>query len=900
MRPLHWLTVLALLGLTHWRPADEFEPWTPRDFVFQESASDFAFSPDGHRLVWAKTTMNWEEQERRTRLQLTDLDTNETLPLTQGKSRSSSPRWSPDGKWIAFLTDRPDPEAKGEEPEGEQIWLIRATGGEAFPLTHGERGVDDFAWAGPDSIVFIAAEFPAVYERELKERKDDSLQLDDEAHEPPVRLFGVDVKTGDTVRLSHNTDWIQSLSVSPDGTHAVTVHAKSLRYDYDQKTGPEVRLWDLEETESEPILSDFRHGIGQVAWKPDAKGFYFSADYSTDPKYIMASESRLYDFDLESKKSSPIPLQTGKGLLFGMIQAHPQGVLALLEDGVRSKLALYSKSGDGWTMREIEGAHVKNLWSLDVSRDGERIVYSHAKADLPEQYFAARLSGGRIEGEKAFTELNPRLSRKKLAKVEAIQWKGARDESVEGLLYYPQDYESGKKYPLVLLIHGGPLGHDADSWNDGVASPIQLLCQKGAFVLLPNYHGSSGYGLAFAESIGGGNYYTLPVEDLQRGVESLIAKGLADPDRLASMGWSNGAILTVALIVKDPRFKAASVGAGGAEWTSDWGACAFGQAFSNYYMGKAPIEDPDLYRKNAPIYDFDKVRTPTIFFHGTADTAVPTFHSLSMYRTLQYLGKAPTRLVMFPGEPHGIGKPAHRLRKLEEEAVWFDRYLFGKPAADPIREAVREGSSLSDLIELLKAKRVDGHYGEKIGGVLVPETVALGELRVGRFEVTRAQFAAFDSAYKFEPGTEDMPANGISFDKAKAYCEWLSKKTGRTYRLPREDEAEKLYGDGANGNTLDGWAGYPVNPDDALKLREVLKSLPSGALLVKVGRTTGVGGEAKVYDLGGNVAEWVVLKSGGGVPMGGSADTPEDPSSELMPEEAYIGFRVILEEESVP
>ncbi len=897
MRLRAWIVLAALAGAAR-SPFFVEDPqlWTPRDFAFQESASGFDLSPDGSRVVWAKTTLDWDDQERRTQLQLTNLATLETLPLTHGKSHVGNPEWSPDGKLIAFLTDRPDPDAKGEEVEGSQIWLIRVDGGEAWPLTKGERGVQRFEWAGNESIVFLAAESASNYEQELKEKKDTSAPLDDEAHEPPVRLFGVDIESGETIRLSKNSDWIEGLWVSPDGNRAVTLHSKSLRYGYDQKIGPEVRLWDLEGDVSERILPEFRHGLGRVEWQGDSKGFYFAADFSTHPLYVMASESRLYQFDIESKKATPIPLQTGRGLLFGTLQAHPKGVLALLEDGVRTKVALFTRNGANWEKSEVTGAHVRNTWSLNLSTDGKRLVYAYSTASKPEQVFTASLSENLLGTARQFTHLNDAMAKKKMARAEPFQWKGARNEDVEGMLYFPLDYEAGKKYPLVLMIHGGPLGHDPDAWNDGWGDPVHLFCQKGAFVLKPNYHGSSGYGLPFAESIANGAYYTLPVEDIQKGVQALIDRGFVDPQKLGSLGWSNGAILTTALTVADPRYKAASVGAGGADWTSDWGVCAFGQAFSNYYLGKAPIEDPELYRKNAPIYAFDKITAPTIFFHGTEDTSVPTFHSLSMYRTLQYLGKVATRLVMFPGEPHGIGKPAHRLRKLEEESAWFDRYLFGKASPDSDKEAVREGSGLAELVELLKAKRVEGRFGESIGGVLAPEVVSFRGLEVGRFEVTRAQFAAFDPGFKFEGGTDDYAVNGVSYERAKAYCAWLSQKTGKTFRLPNEAEAEKLYGDGPSGNTLDAWAGYAVNPDDAAKLEAFLKTLPAGTLVRRVGRPPGSEGQnGKVYDLGGNVAEWVSLKDGKGVPMGGSADTPEDPSSDREPGSAYIGFRVVRE-----
>ena len=889
--------LVALIGLVlGWagpRPEMAVEPWTPEDYITQESAGGFQISPDGKKVVWDKSTVDLEGQRRVSQLQLTDLASNETIQLTRGEQSSSGAKWSPDGKTIAFLTGRPIPKGKSE---GRQIWLIRSGGGEAWPLTKGDRSISDYWWADNGKIVFSAQESKSLYESGLGEKKDTSNPVDDEAHEPPVRLFSVSVPVGKVERLSKNLDRIQGLWVSPDGKRAVTVQQQSLRYGYDQKIRPKTFLWNLESGDAEEILKDRKINLGSVEWQPDSQAFFFASSFTTSPNYVMASESRLYHFSLGTKQYEEVPLQTGKGLLFGSIESAPDGVLALLEDGTKTRMALYRKLGSTWEKRDVTGEHAANTFGTELSKDGRTLLYAYSTASTPEQWYVATLDGPRLSAGKAITQLNPNLKERRFTKTETIRWKGAKNQEVEGLLYYPLDFESGKKYPLVLMIHGGPHGHDADAWQDSIAYPAHLYAQRGAFVLMPNYHGSSGYGLEFAESIADGGYYTLPLEDILKGVNWLVAKGNIDANKLGTMGWSNGAILSAALIVKDPRYKAASVGAGGAEWVADWGSCAFGLAFSNYYLGKAPVEDPDLYRKNAPLFEFAKVRTPTIFFHGTEDTAVPTHHSWIQYRTLQYLGKVDTKLVLFPDEPHGLQKPAHRLRKVEEELAWFDKYLFDVSPKEEKNEAVKAGSRIEDAIALATAKRTGALYGESINGVLTPEIVSFKGLQVGRFEATRGQFAAFDSSYAFPAGTENFPANGISFDKAKEYCAWLAQKLGKACRLPNEEESAKLYGAGGSSeNTLDAWAGYSVNPDDAARLKKVLEKLPGSAPLLKeVGSFSGAGKEAKVFDLGGNVAEWVLLKSGAGAAKGGSAINPADAKATAKPPAEYVGFRVVV------
>ena len=501
------------------------------------------------------------------------------------------------------------------------------------------------------------------------------------------------------------------------------------------------------------------------------------------------------------------------------------------------------------------------------------------------------------------TKLNEGLVKgRAFAKSEVIRWKGSNDEEVEGILYYPTNYEAGKKYPVITAIHGGPQGADLDLWDDNWAYPINLLTQRGAFILRPNYHGSGNYGLKWGESICCGKYYDLETPDINMGVDFLIAQGKVDPDRVATLGWSNGSILSISLITTYPaRYKAASVGAGDVEWISDWGNVDFGESFDTYYFGKSPFEDPQLYIRKSPFFKMDKVQAPVLIFHGSADRNVPPAQSWSFFRALQYFGKT-VKYVVFPGEPHGPQKLTHQMRKVEDEVAWFDKYFF--KTEKPENEAVKEGSPLEAALKAKSIARAGGNYGSlvtpksgaKAKSVLIPELVKRGGLEIGRFEVTRAQFAEFDKNYKFDPGTENYPANGITFEQAKSYAAWLSKLTGQTWRIPSESEVSDLYEKKEGENTLDYWAGYTLNPDDARKLAKSIAELPGSASLLKpIGSFPGDGKDDQelIFDLGGNVAEWALTPEGKGKALGGSADQPADARGAHEPESAYIGLRVV-------
>jgi dipeptidyl aminopeptidase/acylaminoacyl peptidase len=876
---MHVLRLTALFVIAG--AALHADRWTPDDILFMERADQLAVSRDGSLAVWAKAQMDREKGESASNLMLRRMADNADVQLTRGADNNTAPRFSPDGSRIAFLSTRKPadapPAAPGSNtPTGPQLWLIDVHGGEPWQLTKFDRGVRAFDWVDNDTMLLVAPEDASLYDQRTKERKDTSMIIEDELHAPPVRLFRFNLKTRTATRLTDNADRIERVEVSPDGAWAVTIHDRSLRYIYDQKVRPATFLHDLKGKTSKQLFADGKLLPNRVAWTPDNRGFYFAAPHTTHPVYINASVEYLYYYDVASGKLTQVNLDWENGLAGGLALV-PSGVIAPLANGARSRAALYTRNGDTWTRAWLEGEHVANLYNPVTTPDGKSLFYRYTTASLPPQWFRAELDGARISNAKAITNLNASFLKKPLAKTELVRWKGARNDEVEGILYYPANYQPGKKYPLVVMIHGGPHGADQDAFSDSWGYPHQLMVQRGAFVFKPNYHGSSHYGLKWGESISGGMYNELEETDVETGVDSLIAKGLVDPDKLGVMGWSNGSIITIELTTRTTRYKVASAGAGDVNWISDWGNAVFGHSFDDYYLGKTPLEDPELYIKKSPLFRMDKVRTPTIIYFGTEDKQVPTEQGWQHYRALQHYGKADVRFILFPGEAHGPRKLVHQRRKLEEDMAWFDKYLFG--TAGDINEALKLDSPLAAALKVKKMGKV-------------PETVERAGLQIGRFEVTRAQYAAFNSSYKFPAGSGDYPANGVKFEDAKRYCEWLTKTTGQKFRLGTEEELEALLKPAKGENTLDLWAGYPVNSDDSRLLASSIEGLGPGALLRPVGSFPG-NGDDPIYDLGGNAAEWVVAKDGAGKALGGSADRPGDMKSLTAPHADYIGFRVV-------
>lgn len=864
------------------------------DVLLQEQIGSLELSRDGRMAVFVKSRIDKDKGESVSHLWLKRFDEPEAVQLTRGQDSASNPKFSPSGKLIAFLTSRRKPGkqasgagARDDEAPKQQVWLLHTSGGEPWQLTEFERGVRAFDWISDDAIAVAAPEDPSLYDQKIKEAKDTSLVVDDEEHEPPVRLFRVEVKGGKATRITMNRDRITSVDVSPDGQWALTIHNRSLAEIYNQKIKPATFLHHLPTNQSVELFAGQKLYPRSFHWKPDSKSFYFTAPYTTHPYLYNASITKLYHFPLSlaqplaaAAKAKPVevPLDWDNALAASPAVT-PDGFVALLANGARNRAARYFEAGNTWKREWVEAADVHQVF---VTSLGDRVVYVRSNASTPPVYMAARLAGNRFEDPKPFLEANENFRKKTIARTEVIRWKGALDEEIEGILYYPHNYEAGRKYPLVVMIHGGPHGHDADAFRESWAYPHQLYAQRGAFILKPNYHGSSNYGLKFAESISGGKYNDLEWVDVEKGVDHLIAKGLVDPDRLGVLGWSNGSIISIELSVRTTRYKAVGAGAGDVNWTSDWGNAVFGDAFEQYYLGKTPMDDPDFYVRKSPLFKMDKVTSPTIIFFGTEDRQVPTEQGWQHYRALQHYGKTPVRFILFPGEPHSLRKYVHQKRKVEEELAWFDRHLFRTAAAE--NPSLKPGSPLAAL-ERLKAA------GD------VPDTADRGALAVGRFEVTRAQFRAFDPSYPVPPGTELLPATGVSFERAQQYCEWLSKKTGRKFRLGTEEELGGLLTRSREENTLDFWAGYAVNADDAARLEELVQQAGPGALLKPAGSFAGKG-EDPLYDLGGNAAEWVVGKDGKPKVMGGSADQPADAKAPVTSRPDYIGFRVVLEKQA--
>ncbi|HEY1909328.1 MAG TPA: S9 family peptidase [Vicinamibacterales bacterium] len=660
---------LAIIGTAVFTLTVDGQAQSPRpmgivDLLNVPRVSDPRVSPDGHSVVFTRGDSDWKSGRRVSHVWRAAVDDGLTVQLTSGTDGETDPRWSPDGKTIAFVTKRND-------NEFAQIYLLPTDGGEAHQLSSHASGVSELSWAPDGSALFFVAAEPKTAGEKARDKVKDDVYLYDETYKQ-AQLWSVTVESKQETRILAGDFSVTSYDLSEDG-RKIAFHRAPTPLLGAADEG-EVWIADADGSNSRRLTTNTVPENGAAVSPDDSQVLFISGANAKFETYyngklflvpaaggaarILVGEREPYDVD------RALWSRDGKTIFF------------LANLGVHEEL--FSVPVSGGAPRQItNGKH--NIGSLSATR-------SASGADVFAFTMADSASGGEVftmaasaPAPRQVTHVFEYLGKEfQLGRQEAIQWKGADGVTVEGIVTYPIDYRAGQKYPLAVMTHGGPQA--ADKYGIGsMAYEIQVLAGKGYVSLQPNYRGSTGYGDAFLRDMVG-HYFQNAHLDVMAGVDEMIRRGIADPDRMVKMGWSAGGHMTNKIVTFTDRFKAASSGAGVAQWVSMYAQSDMRYPRTPWFGGtpwqkNAPI---DVYWNNSPLKDVANVKTPTIFFVGEKDPRVPMPQSIEMYRALKS-NNVPTHLYVAPREPHGWGELRHQLYKLNAEIEWFERYATKRP-----------------------------------------------------------------------------------------------------------------------------------------------------------------------------------------------------------------------------
>ncbi len=635
-------------------------PLRAGDVYLLRTVNEPQLSPDGAWVAYSVTTPDSAKDKSDSDVWMTSWDGTQTIRLTSSPDGESTPRWSPDNRYLAFVSGR-------QEGKGGQVWLLDRRGGEAQRLTMLKGGIDDFAWS-PDSKRLVLV---------LDEETDSLARKGDVAgylgtKRTHLALFDVATKKLDTLTSDLHDD--DSPSWSPDGQRIAFV--REAPAEPGKARDSDVYVVEARRGAAPKPLTDFDGPDGgRPAWSPDGKWLAFTR--GDEPKFSAYHLQKLTV--VPSDGSAPARVVTAsldRAVSSVRFTADGRAVLATVSDD-RADQLVRIRVADGAVERLIDGKRV--VTSFSAGADGRAAVLVSTPDRAPE-VFARDVAGGAL---RQLSHANDSLfAQLQLGSVQDFTSKSDDGAEVHSLLYRPAAASSGP-LPLVVYIHGGPNGQDAYRFD----FERQYFAANGYAVLAVNYRGSSGRGSAYQKAIFA-DWGNKEVKDLLGAVDEAVRQGIADPARLGIGGWSYGGILTDYTIATTPRFKAAVSGAGSANQLSMYGTDQYVAQY-DLEIGAPWMAQDTWIRISYPFFHADRIRTPTLFMGGQSDFNVPIIGGEQMYQALRTLG-VETQLVVYPNQFHGITIPSYKKDRLQRYLAWYDRFLKGPATAAAARAGTSE------------------------------------------------------------------------------------------------------------------------------------------------------------------------------------------------------------------
>jgi dipeptidyl aminopeptidase/acylaminoacyl peptidase len=631
------------------------------DLINLKRVGSPAISADGRHVAYTIRETNWDENAYETEIWIADVATGQSRQITNGRKSSMQPQFSPDSAWLGFVSDR----------DGKrQLYRIALGGGEAEKLTNAEEGVTNFAWApNGKEIAFTMTDPPSDAIKEREKRWGDIRIEDQDQRFTHLHLFDVSARSTKPLTTGHFV--VGSFDWSPDG--------RQLAYDHRVTSDPadsgsaDISVVSIESGRSVALVTQAGPDANP-RWSPDGSAIAFVSAMAK-PSYFYLN-SVIATVAVGSTATSPAPRS-----LTDAFDEDPN-LVAWTKAGIQ-----FSASQRTWAYlytlnpqtSQVTRHAVGDNWiggGFALTPDGTQVAFTASgPSEFPDVYVApvATMAAKKLSDAGAQIASWPRHAR------EVFRWKSQDGADIEGVLHKPSDFQPGRRYPLLVVVHGGPTGVSRPSpYGSGTAYPLDLFLAKGALILEPNYRGSAGYGEKF-RSLNVRNLGIGDAWDVLSGIDALVLQGLVDRDRVGSMGWSQGGYISAFLTTKhSDRFKAVSVGAGISDWMTYYVNTDI-HPFTRQYLKATPWDDPKIYADTSPMTYIKNARTPTLIQHGDQDARVPIPNAFQLYQGLRDQN-VPVQLSIFKGFGHGINKPKANRAAMTQNLDWFTRYIWNETA----------------------------------------------------------------------------------------------------------------------------------------------------------------------------------------------------------------------------
>jgi dipeptidyl aminopeptidase/acylaminoacyl peptidase len=623
-------------------------------------------SPDGRWVAYTIRETNWDDNAYETEIWLADAQGGAPRQLTNAKKSSQSPAWAPDGSKLAFVSDRTDK---------RQIYLINPQAGEAEAITTLEDGVNGFAWSPDGKTIAYTATEPKTAAIKDRDKKYGEFEVVDQDHRM-THLFALDVATKATRPLTSGAFTVGSFAWSPDG--------KSIAFDHRINSDPanggsaDISIVSVADSAVRKLVTQSGPDSNPV-WSPDGSRIAFTT--------AMANP----DFFYANSRIATVPSSGGAPTVLSAAFDENPSLVAWKANGVYFAAAqhtwsyLHRLDPQTKAIARLAPRDATVMSSFSLSRDGSTVAFLGSDPKSIAEVFVAPTAS--LSTARKLTDTNAQAAAWATSALEVVSWKSQDGATIEGVLHKPLDFNPSHKYPLLVVIHGGPTGVSQAVPFTSTIYPVDVWVPRGVLVLEPNYRGSAGYGEKF-RSLNVRNLGVGDAWDVISGIDSLIARGMVDPAKVGTMGWSQGGYISAFLATHDAaRFKAISVGAGISDWMTYYVNTDI-HPFTRQYLKATPWDDPEIYAKTSPITYIKQAKTPTLIQHGATDQRVPLPNAFELYQGMQDQ-KVPVKLIVyqgFGGIGHGPSKPKSHRATMDHNLEWFDQYLF-QTASKPTTES---------------------------------------------------------------------------------------------------------------------------------------------------------------------------------------------------------------------